>query len=1473
MDANSTRWHEITPSAFDHEKRALEYLRGILPDKPPYQAWSNFTFTSDQGHVREVDTLVVTPAGVHLVEIKNFRGRLSNRGSVWMLDGKAGTSRDNPLGLANQKAKELQTRLKVAARSERVDVPFVAGAIFLAEKGMRCELDPGERHHVYAPDDAGNDLPRLRELLLAVPGHRAPTPDFFRRVQGLLAKVGIQRTRRSLTVGNWEIEPRPFDSGPTWGDHHATRSDIPGQHYRRIRIYLYQRQTDAESRESVKNAAYREYLATREISHPGLLAPSEVLEHEMGPALLIDQQRTALRLDHWLAENGPSLTLTDRVGLIRQLAEAVAYAHERRLVHRALSPRAVIVESGPRLRVGEWQVAERGRSSTNTAHRVLATSHAGNHVEASASGYLAPEFTNGADGTVSIDVFGLGAIAYLVLTGKPPATGRMPLLERLAAQDGLRPSTDVPDLPDDLDQLIALATSPKVPARPADAEEFLELLADVEQAMGPATSAPDSLDARAGDFLPDGYEVVRVLGSGGTSRGFLVERDGHRSVLKVGRSAEADERLVAEAIALDGLTHDHVVVLKRGMFPLGARSAIELSHAGDRTLAHVIADTGRVGPEALEALGLQLIAAVRYVHDHDTLHRDIKPENVGVEARGRRGQHLTLFDFSLAGVSSHDVLTGTYGYRDPFLGSPARPEYDAAADLYSLAVTLHELASGELPTWGDDGTDPRFVDAVTIGSESFDASVREPLTAFFRTALDRDASVRPVDASAFETKWRAVFHSPEPQPPAPDSSSSEPTSARLVVHVDVLASLRRLDRSVRDAVLDAVRSFSRRRPALVAPPGAADSRMHTLSISEMYSGVVLAPASAEDDLHLLLQVLPHDEARAWATKHAATVNEVSGALELRDVVELDRLEAELEAAAHEAPALLFDSVDDVDLERLGLDERVRSLARTLADEATLRSLQPFLPDEQFSVMLALAAGRTPDEVWTDLVAPRVGADPVDPADVEAAVDRTQGKWLRVDDTSLGDYLERPISAWRTFLHPSQERVAYRPSYWGSAQVTGGPGTGKTVAALHRVKYLAQRRPLPPKSILVTTFTNSLEAALERDLRQMDLSADELESVLVQSIDSWTRSIVAEALGRGPDIVKPADSTQRWKRAAQRAGTSESPSFLEAELKNVILAQRIADEDSYLTCIRHGRGRPVRQPERRALWAAMSTYQQGLTSDGLWTFTGLADRAAELLEMRDTPPFQHVVVDEVQDLHPAQLRVLRAACRRGPDDLFLTGDPHQRIWNNRVSLKQVGISVTSRSYKLKINYRTSAEILGWALSLLGPGEHENFDGTRDTLAEYRASFHGPPPALVRHDTEADEHAGLAAAIRAWQNAGIAPEDIAVVARTRDIRDRARAALSGDGIAMRVVGADGDAAAVVCSTMHGVKGLEFRAVAMVGLSRDAVPNRFAVTPESQDPTLHEQDLQQERNVVFVAATRAREHLHVSWAGEPSRFLPPS
>jgi superfamily I DNA/RNA helicase len=72
------------------------------------------------------------------------------------------------------------------------------------------------------------------------------------------------------------------------------------------------------------------------------------------------------------------------------------------------------------------------------------------------------------------------------------------------------------------------------------------------------------------------------------------------------------------------------------------------------------------------------------------------------------------------------------------------------------------------------------------------------------------------------------------------------------------------------------------------------------------------------------------------------------------------------------------------------------------------------------------------------------------------------------------------------------------------------------------------------------------------------------------------------------------------------------------------------------------------------------------------------------------------------------------------------------------------------------------------------------------------------------------------------------------------------------------------------MHSFKGLEFRCVAVVGVNDGALPFPKAVTPVEADRLQHDTDLMSERCLLFVACTRARDSLHVSWTGQPSSFL---
>ncbi|GAB3810463.1 BREX system serine/threonine kinase PglW [Micromonospora zhanjiangensis] len=814
------RWTTITPSQFAHEREALAHVQALLPDTEPYRAWSNFTFTAQTGHPYEVDLLVATPGGFYLIEIKSLTGRLSSSGSNWILHGPNGTRTfDNPLHLADAKAKKLKSLLQTAADrrpGQRVRVPFVQAAVFLSKPGLQVELSEHHRHHIFGPEPAAGHqpqpgaLPTITSLLQRPPQdeRQRVTVETSRALPGLLEAIGVARSRRHYQVGAWELDTRPFDVGPTWQDHHARHRDLEREH-RRVRIYLVERNAVRAERASIERAAKREMLALHGINHPGIVQVDSMESHEAGPALIFRYDPRSVRLDHYISQYGDRLDALTRLAMIRQLAEAMAYAHGRRLHHRALSARSVLVSPGrqrrggnedeawltPQLQISDWQAATRAADSTGatggSGDPVALSSHAAAHIERSAEAYLAPELTAPRPDPVAMDVFGLGALTYLLLTGEPPAAKRPELLARLARDNGLRASAVDDAMSAFADEMVQAATAPVPAQRLTTVAEFVEMLEVVEGEMTapPAASVhpepvepepADPLEARPGDRVGE-WTIRKRLGTGSTCRAFLAhnERTGRAEVLKVGLSDEKGARLAHEARVLGPLTDSRVIRLARPEpLQIAGRTVIVLDHAGELTLARKLREDGRLTVDELETYSDYLFGALDYLEE-GVYHRDVKPDNIAVRIRPNRTRQLVLFDFSLAGVSVKEINAGTPRYLDPFLGTANRPGYDKHAEWYALAVTLHEMASGELPVWGDGGTEPQLTEGPPVlAVEAFDPAVRDGLVDFFRTALHRDSRRRFASLKDMRDAWSQVFRRSDASAPVgtdhPESITDEP---------------------------------------------------------------------------------------------------------------------------------------------------------------------------------------------------------------------------------------------------------------------------------------------------------------------------------------------------------------------------------------------------------------------------------------------------------------------------------------------------------------------------------------------------------------------------------------------------------------------------------------------------------------------------------------------------------------------------
>ena len=788
----SPLWSEVEPSQFAWEREALAFLKAGLPNHEPYRAWSNFEFVADDGSVNEVDALVIGPQGLFLVEIKSHPGVITGDQQRWTWtrpnDGGHSTF-DNPLLAANRKARKLRSLLQrqPAYVSAKVPTPWVEPLVFLSSASLDCRLHDIARPGVTCRDDLVVPervaFPPLPGVLKAVRDPQSanirPHPvdrPASRRLADALGQIGIRPTSRHRRLGDWELGEL-LDEGDGWQDYVATRGTVRSQ--RRVRVYLAGRAHTKDEGEQLRRTAQREFVLLEPLRHPGVAQPLDLQQHEWGPALIFERAEGEERLDLWAATNLDGLGAYERIGLVRSLGEALDYAHRHNLTHRALAPRNVLVRPDPaaaggvQLVISNWQSATRVLQTTLTK----VPNALSERLTESDEVFLAPEVAANPDRVdgVAADVFSLGALAYLLLSGRPP--GRTPL-ERtsLLQQHGYLPLDVALDgASAKLTELVAFATQADAGDRYGSAGEFLADLEDAldELTRGEEPTAVDPLEASRGDVLDGGWTVLRRLGKGSTALALLVERGGAVEVLKVALDEDHADRLAHEARTL-GRLKDRGVVACHGVERVGGRTALRLEPAGDvstsgsetdvlLTLADRLRRDGRVGLDLLGRFGEDLLAVVALLEDEGVAHRDLKPDNLGVRQRGKNDElHLVLFDFSLSGTPADQIRAGTPGYLDPFLEERRPRRWDLAAERYAAAVTLYEMATGVRPEWGDGRSDPLLLEDLVprIESDLFDVAVRDGLTAFFGEALHRKPVNRFDTAAEMVRAWVGVFARP-----------------------------------------------------------------------------------------------------------------------------------------------------------------------------------------------------------------------------------------------------------------------------------------------------------------------------------------------------------------------------------------------------------------------------------------------------------------------------------------------------------------------------------------------------------------------------------------------------------------------------------------------------------------------------------------------------------------------------------------
>ncbi len=707
--------------------------------------------------------------------------------------------------------------------------------------------------------------------------------------------------------------------------------------------------------------------------------------------------------------------------------------------------------------------------------------------------------------------------------------------------------------------------------------------------------------------------------------------------------------------------------------------------------------------------------------------------------------------------------------------------------------------------------------------------------------------------------------------------------AKVALSKDFMTQFQKLNRDVQKKVNTALGKFQADSSLgglnLESYNAAADPRARTIRVDDFWRAILAAPESGSDT-YIVFAVKSHDDADRWMQNNTFSVNALTGAIEVLNAEAVGTASQSSDGKDQDTAAsvegfLAGRSVKE--FRQVGIvDEDMIDLLRSVPSEDQLIALAGALPMDQGEALVGLMCGDPVEKIYAQLLATNAPAEepaelepvPVEKQDLAAAVEKHNSRAsFRVVDgpDELAMALLDDFEAWRTFLHPAQLAVVER-NYRGPARITGGAGTGKTVALLHRAKRLAESSDENAK-ILVTTFTRRLSGELKLRLKQ--LGGNELaDRIKVSTVDSLARTYFDGKI-RVPNHWSLLEIAREAVAETSLDELDLSARFLLDEWEQVVLAHRIRSRKGYFQVKRSGRGIRLDRRKRAKVWAAVEIIESTLAARNQRTFLQVADEAAEVLGKTGAPPFTHVLVDEAQDLHPAQWRLLRAAAVEGENDLFIAGDTHQRIYDNRVTLSRLGIEIRGRSSRLKLNYRTTRQILTWSLCLLAGEEFDDLDDGAEILMGYRSATEGPDPEVVSYPDFAAELDGLVDRVRSWRSTdAVAPAEIGVAVRTNGIAQQVRTHLAAADLP--VAEAESAADAITVDTMHSMKGLEFRCVAIADVSEGSMPPDIAVAPIEEDALKHAQDLQRERCLLYVAATRAREQLHVSYSGPPSDLL---
>lgn len=694
----------------ESERQAIGFLRDHLPE-----GWLIIhNFEMRQGmEVFEIDVAILAPHAVYLVDVKGTRGNIDVYGSKWYPEGRQPFH--SPLAKLRHHAKVLASFIRESN----------TGLIELRKAHVHAAvLLTAEDAAVF--DKAGIDSPDVTDFKHClkyfrdqsrIPDNRLNNITRFHS-QIVKAITGSAKPKSAaLVFRDWQVEEKL--GGTDRYTEYRAKHNLLGKSGGMARLRVYQAdpyQDEAVRKEEFKKISNAYRAVAHMPTHANLLAVKDLfVTDDEDKVVLVTEDLPGQALRLHINKASLALTFDQKLQIMRDILSALDHAHRHEVIHRNLTPDAILVTKGGQARVTGFDFARVGKNRTSTiADQVV------DDLEAA---YQAPEcFRDPTQASIASDLYASGLILYELLTGELPFES----IDQMMEADGkfpMKASEHKPDLPKGIDEWLQKFCEFDPEERHVSAAIARKALDDLILPEGKNDSAqdmngpgldlpqlPDNLTNLPQDFiLADRFRIQKKLGSGGFGVAYKVF-DSLGDVVRVIKLVTKDRRSVYERLRREYKTltnlpdHPHVVkviwadrMADAKQTPYIVFEYVEGLDVSDLINAEALSleDSVRIARESAEGLG--------HLHKHGVYHQDVKPSNLLWTDKGVR-----ILDFNVAVTENDEVQGGggTRRYLPPDYDYSTEPDASDRVDrdLYALGISFYECLTGQYPF--DEPTPP-----------------------------------------------------------------------------------------------------------------------------------------------------------------------------------------------------------------------------------------------------------------------------------------------------------------------------------------------------------------------------------------------------------------------------------------------------------------------------------------------------------------------------------------------------------------------------------------------------------------------------------------------------------------------------------------------------------------------------------------------------------------------------------------------